>query len=773
MTKASTSRSPENSAHPEQGQHKHAAEQGRAKTKRENNERKRRLQTDGQSSVTRSIAHAVVLKDRDLFFLSEQDGSVPLKGDHGLGLYYHDCRYLSGYEFKLGAAKPTILVCTGMSGFGATLELTNPYLRINNRELIRKDEIGIKLERLLDNDEPALRDVFTFRNYGPEALEFPIHFVVGSSFEPLFAVRGLLGQKLGYRCPPSWQDGRLRLGYRGADNIQRVLAIQFSPIPPFVKDNGARFDIKLVPRHEKEIRVSISIIEQKNQHAQASKPLARDLSETKALLQARADGWLANTTRVRSNSSLLNNVVERSLRDLYLLRTSLEGEQFFAAGVPWYVTLFGRDSLIASLQMLAYNPAVAEQTLRLMAKYQGTKIDDWRDEQPGKIMHELRIGEMAHLNEIPQTPYYGTIDATPLFLVLVARHAAWTGELRLFEDLRDPIEAALSWIADYGDKNHDGYLEYQSASKNGLSNQGWKDSGDAIVNSDGDLAQPPISLVEVQGYVYLAKTALADLYERAGESARAQELRDQAEELRARFNRDFWVEERQFYALALQAQNRPAAAISSNPGQALWAGIIDDQKADSTVARLLSREMFSGWGIRTLSSKELRYNPIGYHLGTVWPHDNSLIAAGFRRYGFDKEACRVFTAIVEAAQYFEHYRLPEVFAGFDRESYGVPVRYPVACHPQAWAAGAVPYLIQTVLGLTPEGFEGRLRIRHPVLPEFVQWLELHRLRVGHGRADLRFECVEDGTVRVIVLDVDGDLDVVVESGREDTRKWHV
>jgi glycogen debranching enzyme len=306
-----------------------------------------------------------------------------------------------------------------------------------------------------------------------------------------------------------------------------------------------------------------------------------------------------------------------------------------------------------------------------------------------------------------------------------------------------------------------------------LSNQGWKDSGDAIVNSDGDLAQPPISLVEVQGYVYLAKTALADLYERAGESARAQELRDQAEELRARFNRDFWVEERQFYALALQAQNRPAAAISSNPGQALWAGIIDDQKADSTVARLLSREMFSGWGIRTLSSKELRYNPIGYHLGTVWPHDNSLIAAGFRRYGFDKEACRVFTAIVEAAQYFEHYRLPEVFAGFDRESYGVPVRYPVACHPQAWAAGAVPYLIQTVLGLTPEGFEGRLRIRHPVLPEFVQWLELHRLRVGHGRADLRFECVEDGTVRVIVLDVDGDLDVVVESGREDTRKWHV
>src|ERR1051325_7362786 len=276
MSDSSMSRSPENSPHPAPRQHKHAAEQGRAKTKRENNERKRRLQSDGRSSVTRSIAHAVVLKDRDLFFLCEEDGSVPLKGNHGLGLYYHDCRYLSGYEFKLGAAKATVLVCTGMSGFGATLELTNPDLRINNRDLIRKDEIGIKLERLLDNDQPALRDVFTFRNYGPEALEFPFHLVVGSSFEPLFAVRGLLGQRLGHRCPPSWEGGQLRLRYEGADKIERVLSIQFSPIPPCVKANGARFDVRLEPRQEKEIRVSFSISEERNQHLQANKPLARD-----------------------------------------------------------------------------------------------------------------------------------------------------------------------------------------------------------------------------------------------------------------------------------------------------------------------------------------------------------------------------------------------------------------------------------------------------------------------------------------------------------------
>jgi glycogen debranching enzyme len=303
-----------------------------------------------------------------------------------------------------------------------------------------------------------------------------------------------------------------------------------------------------------------------------------------------------------------------------------------------------------------------------------------------------------------------------------------------------------------------------------LSNQGWKDSGDAIVNQDGSLAQPPIWLVEVQCYVYLAKVALANLYDRAGESERATQLRDQAEGLRARFNRDFWVEERQFYALALQAQNRPADAVSSNPGQALWTGIIDPKNARPTADRVMSDGMFSGWGIRTLSSKEPRYNPIGYHLGTVWPHDNSLIAAGFRRYGFDLEACRVFTAIVEAAQHFEHYRLPEVFAGFERESYGVPVRYPVACHPQAWATGAVPYLIQAVLGLTPEAFERRLRIRHPVLPEFVHWLELHRLRVGRAHADLRFERTANGTVHAVVVNLDGNLDVVIEDDTENVRK---
>jgi glycogen debranching enzyme len=772
MSEVSKSKCCRNSASTRHTHDHSAAEQTWARTKRQNNERKLRLQSDGRSSVTRSIAQAVVLKDRDLFFLSEEDGSVPLNGEHGLGLYYHDCRYLSGYEFKFGAAKPIELVCTAAPGFGTMLELTNPDLRINNRKLIRKDEIGIKLERVLDNDQPAPRDVFRLHNYGPECVEFPIDFVVESSFKPLFVVRGLLKQKLGNHCPPSWKEGQLIFGYHGADNIERVLSIQFLPIPQLIKNNGARFQIKLEPREGKEIHVAFSITERSSKISEEKKLPSPDVRKLKGRLRGCAKQWLEGTTGFRSSSALLNNVVERSLRDLYLLRTNADGEEFFAAGVPWYVTLFGRDSLIAALQMLAYNPGIAEQTLRLMAKYQGTKIDHWRDEEPGKIMHELRVGEMAHLNEIPQTPYYGSVDATPLFLVLIARHAAWTGELRLFNELRDGIEAALSWISDCGDQNRDGYLEYQSSSENGLSNHGWKDSGDAIANSDGSLAQPPISLVEVQGYVYLAKVSLADLYEYAGEAERAKELRQQAEALRSRFNRDFWVEERQFYALALQAQNRPVAAISSNPGQAVWTGIIEPRNARATIDRLLSQEMFSGWGVRTLASTEPRYNPIGYHLGTVWPHDNSLIAAGFRRYGFDEEACRVFTAIVEAAQHFEHYRLPEVFAGFDRDAYGMPVRYPVACHPQAWAAGAVPYLIEALLGLAPEAFEHRLRIRRPILPEFVHWMELHRLSIGPAQADLRFELGHNGKVRTTVLEVRGELDIAVEEvAPEDARRW--
>ncbi|MBX6341323.1 MAG: amylo-alpha-1,6-glucosidase, partial [Thermomicrobiaceae bacterium] len=461
---------------------------------------------------------------------------------------------------------------------------------------------------------------------------------------------------------------------------------------------------------------------------------------------------------------LLNRIIDRSLRDLRMLRSTIHGHAYFAAGLPWFGTLFGRDSLITALQTLAFNPGIAAQTLRVLARYQGEKVDPWRDEEPGKILHEFRVGELANLNEVPYTPYYGSIDATPLFLILMARYLAWTADLQLFSDLRENVERALQWMARYGDSDGDGYLDYKSRSEKGLVNQGWKDSGDAIVNSDGSLAEPPIALVEVQGYAYLAKQALADLFARVGDQDRANQLRHEAEDLRERFNRDFWMADKGFYALALQKGGRKADVVASNPGQALWTGIADHDKAVTTARRLVADDVYSGWGVRTLSARERRFNPLGYHLGTVWPHDNSIIAAGFRRYGLRDETMKVFNGITQAAMYFEHNRLPEVFAGYDREDYGVPVHYPVACHPQAWAAGAVPFLLTTLLGLRPEAFDKRLRIYHPLLPEYVHFLRLKNLRVGDARADLSFERAPSGGIAVNVLSVSGELDVVVEPG---------
>lgn len=748
--------------HPEQGQ---ATEQKRPVTEQDKQERKERLQTQGRASVTQSIADAVVVKEGEVFFLSEPDGDVPLGGEHGFGLYYHDCRFLNGYELRLADAKPEVLVATAHRGFMAVIELTNPDIRMSDGKLLRKEELGIKWERMIDSSRLAFYDALTFQDYGLEPIAFPIALTFQAEFEPLFAVRGLLREELGTLHPPRWHDSGLSLRYDGADAIERSLSIQFSPAPQSTGATTARFHIALQPEENKQILVSFYLGETQDTSVGEPKTQAQpDFKDTQTRLQDTSYRCLAQETEIHSNSILLNRLMDRSLRDLHLLQTTSGGQKFFAAGVPWFVTLFGRDSLIAALQTLAYDPDIAVQTLRILANYQGQKLDPWRDEEPGKIMHELRIGEMAHLNEIPQTPYYGTIDATPLFLILIARHAAWTGDLTVFNELRGNIERTLAWMAESVDQNRDGYIEYQSSSKKGLINQGWKDSGDAIVNADGSLARPPISLVEVQGYVYSAKVSLADLYERTGERDRAEQLRSEADELRARFNRDFWLEDKAFYALALQADHKPAAVISSNPGQALWSGIVDPEKAHRTVQRLMVPDMFNGWGIRTLSEQERRYNPIGYHLGTVWPHDNSLIASGFRRYGFDKEACEIFTAIAEAAMYFEHYRLPEVFAGFCREDYGVPVHYPVACHPQAWAAGAIPYLVETLLGLVPEAFDERLRIVRPVLPGFVDRLELRRLRVGSSRADLRFERTSQGGVSVEVLQVTGSLDVVVEDG---------
>lgn len=714
--------------------------------------------TKGRPTDVESLAEAIVMKKDNLFFVARPDGNVPMTANHGMGLYYHDCRYLNGYELAMAGQAPASLSASAVQGSIGIFTLTNPKMDLRDGATLEKEELGITWHRLLDSDRPALLDELQLQNFTQRSVQLSISLTFRSAFEDLYIVRGLITRHHGHVREPQWHEGVLTMRYEGKDGINRSLLIQMDPSANEHDGTTAIFHISLGPRQHHTIRVSLLLEESKGPQPSIRNPSnLSSFKQHESDIEQHANKWMDDITHVSGNGSALDQLMDRSFRSLRVLRSHLGKDAYFAAGVPWFVTLFGRDSLITGLQMLAYHPHIAEQTLRLLAQYQGTRQDDERDEQPGKILHELRVGELANLKVIPQTPFYGTVDATPLFLILVARHAAWTGSLHLFRDLRPHIDLALQWL----DRHRDGYLSYESHVHKNMVNKGWKDSGNAIVNDDGTLAEAPIALVEVQGYVYAAWLGMADLFERVGEPGKVDRLKQDAKQLRERFNRDFWMEAKGCYALALQKDGRPAAVVSSNPGQALWTGIADNTMAYRTIDRLMAPDMYSGWGVRTLSAKERAYNPIGYHLGTVWPHDNSLIAAGFRRYGRDEEALRIFHGLFDAAFHFHAHQLPEVFCGFSRQEYEIPVNYPVACHPQAWAAGTLPFLVTTLLGLEPDAFAKRLRIVRPVLPLGLDQLNVKGLRIGKASVDLAFQRGRTG-VDAGVIKVDGEVEVQVD-----------
>jgi glycogen debranching enzyme len=717
--------------------------------------RKHRVLSQGIASVTPSIADSAVLKDGDLFLIFTPGGELPEGASHGLGLYYHDCRYLHTYQLRMNRAAPTPLGVTTAAGDRGRVELTNPELSAGNVTLAR-DTLAIEWGRSLDGDRPSLTDTLTLHNWGRVAADVLLELSFGAGFEDVFEVRGLLEERLGTTHRPAWREGTLQFRYDGADGVTRTLTVE---VPPeLVRRTGATLAawLRLEPRasHRLELRLVID----------ESPPAAEDGRASR-----REDPW-PRPGIVTSDSLVLDEVLDRCFADLRLLRSTLRGRSYIAAGIPWFATLFGRDSLVAALQLLPYEPDVARDTLRLLAEYQADRVDEYRDAEPGKILHEYRTGEMARTGAIPHSPYYGSVDATPLFLIVLGEYVAWTGDLGLFDELRHHVARALHWIDHWGDRDGDGYVEYRSTSEHGLVNQGWKDSGDAIIDQEGRIATPPIALVEVQAYVYAAKLAVARLCERRDETELAGQLRQEAETLAGRFDRDYWVDELDCYALALEARKAPLRVVSSNAGHALWCGIARPDRAARLAPRLMADDMFSGWGIRTVSSESCRYNPVGYHLGTVWPHDNGFIAAGLKRYGFPAAARRIADGIVAAAAEFGHRRLPELWAGFSRRQYATPIRYPVACHPQAWAAGSVPFQLQHLLGLEPDGCARRLRVVRPVLPGLAGWLEVHGLAVGQARVDLRFEAQRSGArahPRVDVLRVRGEVEVVVEQEGEE------
>jgi glycogen debranching enzyme len=703
--------------------------------------RDRRLFHHGHSTLLSDLGVPLTTKASGVFALCAPNGDFDNQVNNGYGLYFHDTRFLEVARLRINRQPLAILLSSAEDDVFSS-ELTNPELDLGHGQALAKDRIGIRRRRALSK---TISETIEVANYSSDPVRLTLDLEFDASFESMFLIRGASPGKRGYLHDPRWSGKTLTFRYDGADARVRTTTLTFDRLPSRRRHGTCSFDVDLPAADRTTVKITIDLEDRGS-----------------GALENRPTGTMPHPplheVQVETDNPLFDRILKRSFDDLRMLLMREREETFFAAGVPWYVALFGRDSIITALETLAYDPAIASNTLTLLAKYQGQRTDAWRDEEPGKILHELRVGEMADLHEVPQTPYYGTVDATPLFIVLLAEYVRWTGDLDLWRRLRKNMEAALDWIDRHGDHDGDGFTDYRSKSGKGMVNHGWKDSGNSIRNRDGSLATPPIALVEVQGYVYRAKLDAAWLLRQDGSAERAQQLEAEANDLRDRFKNAYWIPREKYFAVALQRGGKRAESITSNPGQALWSGIVDYAQAEAVAKRLLGKQMFNGWGIRTLEEGEASYNPIDYQVGSVWPHDNAMIARGLKRYGFDDQALTVFSAVYEAATRFEHYRLPELFAGFSRAQYDVPVRYPVACSPQAWAAGAIPYLLQSVLGIVPDALGRQLDIRRPCLPPWLGSVVLRGLRVGDASLDLCYQRSGKDTL-VALLDRKGDVSV--------------
>jgi len=688
----------------------------------------------GHSASGPAPSQAVVLKAPGLFAVTGPNGDLDTDRARDHGLYFHDTRFLHRATLQMDG-EPA--VATGRASQRAdriVISLTDS-----------KGRLQVRRERTLAND---VTDAIECENVSRRPARCALRLDYDADFKHLFTVRGMPGGTRGGLDPPRWAEHRLVFRYRGADDRIRSTVLTFDPEPDEELPAGAVYHLRLEPASRVRIAIRITVTDIGAGDLEVIPPAPAAVPRIHAIA-------------VETDNPLFDRALQRSLDDLQMLLTRQHGESFFAAGVPWFVALFGRDSLITAVQTLAFAPTVARDTLRLLAKHQGRRHDAARAEEPGKILHELRIGEKANLGEVLQTPYYGTVDATPLFLILLGEYIRWTGDFALWRELRPTVDLALAWI-DAADHDGDGFIDYESHDARGLDNQGWKDSFNAIRNQDGTTAQPPIAPVEVEGYVYRAWREIAWLLAHDGDRARAGNLVARAGRLRRRFHQAYWMRDRRFFALALQRGGRPARSVTSNPGHGLWSGIVDRRYAPALARGLLAPAMFSGWGVRTLSCDEAAYDPQDYQVGAVWPHDNSIILAGLRRYGFDREALRIFSGLFAAALEFPDTRLPELFAGFSRTEHPTPISYPAACIPQAWAAGTVPFMLQSMLGIEPNAVASRLRIVRPTLPDWLGTVTVRGLRVGPAIVDLGF-APEDATTRVTVLRQEGALTVELPS----------
>lgn len=697
---------------------------------------------------------ARVLKQADTFLVVDPFGDAQAHGTAAEGLFHADTRYVSRLLLGINGHRPLLLSSNVTEdNLALVVDLTNQDIVENGRLVLPRDTLHVLRTKCLDDG--ACFEAFELRNFGSRAVDVELIFRFGADFADIFEVRGQTRARRGRELSPILRDREAVLRYEGLDGVVRETAFAFDRPPDRLTADGALFRVHLPAGAPTGLEMTMSC-RANGATRSASRHIRDALSDGMQRLRARR----AARAEIDTSNALFNDWINRSAADIEMLISDLPTGPYPFAGIPWFSTAFGRDGLITALECLWHAPDIARGTLRFLAATQATELIPESDAEPGKILHETRQGEMATLGEVPFRRYYGSVDATPLFVVLARAYYDRTGDQELVTEIWPNIEAALEWMDRYGDIDGDKLLEYDRRSKTGLTNQGWKDSADSVFHSDGALADTPIALCEVQGYAYAAWAGAAVLARALGRNDRANELTARAIELRRHFEAAFWCDDLGTYALALDAQKRPCRVRSSNAGHALFAGIAAPERAARVAASLTAKDSFSDWGIRTIALGEARFNPMSYHNGSVWPHDNALIAMGFARYGLVEPLMRLATGLFDASMMLDLHRLPELFCGFDRRAGQGPTSYPVACLPQAWASATVFAVLGAMLGISFNSHLRQIRLTRPVLPGFLDEVRVRNLRLGNGSVDLLFRR-HTRDVALNVLRKDGNVEVLL------------
>ncbi len=695
----------------------------------------------------------LVLKQGDTFAVFDRHGDIPSLGPGHHGIYHAGTRFLSRCVLQLEHHLPLLLSSTVRDNNALlTVDLTNPNLDLKNEQTLPRGALHISRSKFLWHE--VCYERLRISNFGSDSIDLSLTLRVESDFADIFEVRGTKRQQRGRQLDPEVSKDRLVLSYEGLDGVTRATRFTCSVVPQVLSDSEIGFRVRLKPQEEQTFDLYICF-----EHSE-SRVRPRAFSEVSSEMAKELEVVAARDCEIYTSNEQFNDWLNRSITDLRMMVTPTPNGPYPYAGVPWFNTPFGRDGIITALEALWVNPDLARGVLSYLASTQAREINADRDAQPGKILHETRRGEMAALGEVPFDRYYGSVDGTALFLLLAGRYYQWSGDREFIDQIWPNIERALEWIDQWGDLDGDGFVEYARQSDSGLVQQGWKDSHDSVFHDDGTPASGPIALCEVQGYVYAAKREAARLARVLGRSELAERLLGEARSLKARFEQMFWCEEIGTYVLALDGRKRPCRVRASNAGHCLFTEIASPERAARTAETLLSSESFSGWGIRTIASQQARYNPMSYHNGSVWPHDNALIADGLARYGFKDMTLKLLTGLFDASLFFDLHRVPELFCGFPRRPGDGPTLYPVACAPQAWAAAAVFLLLRACLGLSVDAPRQQLHFSHPVLPPFLHEVLIKNFRVGTAFVDLSLHRYKDD-VGINVIRREGSIDVIV------------